>query len=594
VAQLLVREPGRITFAVRLTRSLVVGRDPACELVLTDRQASRRHAAFEPDGTGWTVVDLESRHGTLVGGAAIARRRLDDGDAVQIGCTVLTFMADGAEVDVLHLQPTALEPVAADGGDGARLRVFHELAHAVAGVGDLDTLAQRLLVAVTSALGAARGIVALVRPAAGAPRIAAELGGGVAVPRDLMAAMLERGEAVVVRDGGSAAMGAPLCTRERIVGLLYVADGPGDGDGADRFGAADLEFLVALARLAGAALVASARLQRAEAMAELARPSVAPSIVGVSDAIERLRADLERYGGADVPVLIRGESGTGKELVARALHDLSPRRAAPFVAVNCAALPESMIEAELFGHVRGAFTGASRDHRGRFALADGGTLLLDEVADLRPAGQAALLRVLEDGDVHAVGSERPIRVDVRVLAATHKDLLAEIAAGRFREDLYFRLAVVEVQVPPLRARGDDVRVLAEAFRGAAAERHRRAVVGFTAAATRRLEAYPWPGNVRELRHEIERAVLVATAELIDDVDLSPRLRSGPPGRTAAADRPPPSLAERFAGIDATERALVTEAMRETRGNVAAAARLLGMSRIMLKRRLDRVRGDADP
>ena len=580
-----------MAFAVPLSQSVSVGRDPACELVLSDRQTSRRHAAFEPESDGWAVIDLGSRHGTFVEGAPVARRRLRDGDAVQIGGTLVTFVADGAAVDIVHQQATAIEPPPGD--VSARLRVFHELAQAVSRLDDTEAMAQRLLSAVTSALGAERGLIALSPSAGAAPEIVAELGTGVVVARDLMAAIVDRGEAVVVRDavprtmaaqGVRAAMGAPLRARDRIVGLVYVDA----SERVDRFGADDLEFLVALARLAGAALLGAERCQRAEALIELARPAIAPSILGTSDAIEGLRTDLERYGRAGVPVLIRGESGSGKELVARALHDLSPRRDAPFVAVNCASLPESMIEAELFGHVRGAFTGAARDHRGRLVLADGGTLLLDEVADLRAAGQAALLRVLEDGEVYPVGSERPVQVDVRVLAATHKDLTAEIAAGRFREDLYFRLAVVEVEVPPLRGRGRDVLILAESFRTTAAARHGRPIVGFTPAAVARLVAYRWPGNVRELRHEIERAVLIAAGDRIDEADLSARLRGAAVTASPLKAIPPASLAERFAGLDATERALVTEAMEHAGGNVAGAARLLGISRIMMKRRLDRM------
>jgi DNA-binding NtrC family response regulator len=289
-----------------------------------------------------------------------------------------------------------------------------------------------------------------------------------------------------------------------------------------------------------------------------------PKMLEVFEAIR----DVSR---ASAPVLVLGESGTGKELVARAIHDGSLRAGKPFVPVNCGALPESLLESELFGHVRGSFTGAIRDKKGRFELADGGTIFLDEIGDLTPLVQVKLLRVLQEGTFERVGGEKTLQVDVRVISATHKNLRQEVAAGRFRDDLYYRLCVVPITLPALRERGDDIRLLAAEFLKGYPGRSGAAGYSLGAEALRVFERHAWPGNVRELQNALQYAVIKARNPILEVRDLPPTLAAsaGP----ARAGGPPPRLSQ----------AAVERALRETGNNRAKAARQLGVSRATLYR-----------
>jgi DNA-binding NtrC family response regulator len=282
---------------------------------------------------------------------------------------------------------------------------------------------------------------------------------------------------------------------------------------------------------------------------------------------------MERVGGSDANVLITGEHGTGKELVASRLHAASPRAARPLVTVNVGGLSEGVFESEMFGHVRGAFTGARADRAGRFELADGGTLFLDEIANVPLAQQAKLLRVLQTGELERVGSSRTRRVDVRLISATNAKLRDEVAAGRFREDLLFRLNTVELHLPPLRERREDIPLLAEHFLRRHARRYAKTLQGFEPEAVKALLEHPWPGNVRELDHAIERAVLMAAG---------PQVRSADLGLRAAAD----GRRLEDMTLEEVERVLIEKALRRHGGNVSEAARALGLSRSALYRRID--------
>jgi transcriptional regulator with PAS, ATPase and Fis domain len=292
---------------------------------------------------------------------------------------------------------------------------------------------------------------------------------------------------------------------------------------------------------------------------------------------------VDRVTASDVPVLLFGESGTGKELVARAVHNNGARARRPFVSENCASVPETLLESTLFGHVRGAFTGASATRAGLFDVADGGTLFLDEIGEMSMGMQSKLLRVLQEGEVRAVGSERVRKVDVRVIAATHRDLSAMVAAGSFREDLFYRLNVITLRVPALRERAEDIPLLVAHL----VQKHAPGrSVKVTRAAMAKLTAFAWPGNVRQLENEIRRALVLGEGA-IDVVDLSEDVvRGGPPSRGTGLDL--------RARVDALEVELVREALVRTRGNQTRAANLLGLSRFGLQKMMKRLGLKASP
>jgi DNA-binding NtrC family response regulator len=283
---------------------------------------------------------------------------------------------------------------------------------------------------------------------------------------------------------------------------------------------------------------------------------------------------IQRVGPSDANVLVTGENGTGKGMVARALHAASRRSGKPFVTLNAGGISEGVFESELFGHVRGAFTDARADRVGRFELADGGTLFLDEIGNVPGSQQSKLLRVLETGEFERVGSSRTLRSDARLISASNADLSAEVAAGRFRQDLLFRLNTIEIRVPALRERRDDIPLLARHFLTAHAQRYRKNLAGFEAEALEGLLAHPWPGNVRELDHAVERAVLMATGERIRVADLGLR-RGGDAPRLEDLS------------LEEVEGLLVRKAMDRFGGNVSHAARALGLSRSALYRRLEK-------
>ena len=311
------------------------------------------------------------------------------------------------------------------------------------------------------------------------------------------------------------------------------------------------------------------------------------ALLGESQAMADLRDLVGRIAGLDSSVMICGESGTGKELVARALHDQSERRSGPFIAINCAALPETLLESELFGHERGAFTDARNARRGLFLEAAGGTLLLDEVGELPLALQPKLLRVLEERRVRPVGGNRELDCDVRIIAATHRDLEAAVAAGRFREDLFYRLNVLPLDLPPLRERGNDVLLLAQVFLDEFAERFRKGVKGLTEPVATRLLAHAWPGNVRELRNVLERAVALTRHERLTLEDLPDRLRAPAP----ATPRPAPvETNEELVPLAEMERRYLRQVLERVGGNRTLAAGILGIDRKTLYRKLQ----EADP
>ncbi len=600
MAYLVVREPGHLAVAVSLENDLSVGRHEQNDLVLVDHQVSRQHARFAKGPEGWRFEDLGSRHGTLINGVRAERSALHHGDCVQIGNVLLTFSDASEPPAIVHQQVTAAPALAAAGPD-RRLQLIYDVSRAIGDLADEGDLVGRMLEATLDVFACERALVGLCVEGKSALRRTVRGRGAstddIVISRAILDAVIGRREGVILRAGSGrdtprtllrerilSAMAVPLLSGERTLGLLYVDDRQSN----DRFGPQELNFFTALGHLTVAALESAERFRRVAAVAEAMRANgPTDELVGDSDAMRRLKAQTRKYGAASVNVLIRGESGTGKELVARTLHAVSARAEQPFVTLNCAAIPENLLESELFGHVKGAFTGAVRDKRGKFVLADRGTLFLDEIGDLDLGAQAKVLRAIQEGEVQPVGSERTLRVDVRIFAATHKDLAAEIAAKRFREDLYYRLSVVELETPPLRQRSGDIELLAHVLLKSAASSMAKRLTGFTPAALAALQHHPWPGNVRELKNEMERAAINAESSVVDVGDLSPKLLRHSARAEPPISGPPHSLADQYAQLEPTERNLVEEALREARGNLSVAARLLGISWIMMKRRVER-------
>jgi DNA-binding NtrC family response regulator len=311
-------------------------------------------------------------------------------------------------------------------------------------------------------------------------------------------------------------------------------------------------------------------------------------VVGRSEGLRAVLATVDRVARSSCTVLISGESGTGKEAIAAAVHEASPRAAKPFVAVNCAAIPDSLLESELFGHVKGAFTGAHAARQGRVAAAEGGTLFLDEVGELPLSLQVKLLRLLQQREYSPLGEGRTLRCDIRIVAATNRDLARDVAAGTFRQDLYYRLNVIHVRLPPLRERPGDVRPLAEHFfRLSAARSGRLDLRGLSDEALACLEANPWPGNVRDLENAIEHAVLLAEGPLVGPADLPERLRPAAAGAAAAGAPLPEGGLDLRAAVEAFENGLVLQALERTGWNKNRAARLLGLNRTTLVEMLKR-------
>ena len=414
----------------------------------------------------------------------------------------------------------------------------------------------------------------------------------------------------------------PLSTRQGRIGVIQVVN----QRGGRRFTTEDLAFLETLAASV-AVSIENARLyahmrasqedlreQVAALRQDRARTDPFRDLIGSSKPMQELVRLMERAASSPITVLIDGETGTGKELVARGIHEASPRSARPFVAINCGALSETLLESELFGHRRGSFTGALQDRRGLFEAAAGGTILLDEVGEMPPSMQVKLLRVLQENEVIPVGETRPRKVDVRVVSATNRDLMAEVARGTFRLDLYYRLGAFPIHLPPLRERRDDVSALATFILNGISQRLARPPIGIDPGALDLLTRFDWPGNVRELQNEIERAVaLLGTGPRIRREHLSEKVAgSGRIEGAVPAQLPPPVLpARRVRDIASDARALepiagaarvplrearaafeeryIEETLRAHGDNVSHTARALGMSRAMLHKRLRTMR-----
>src|SRR5262245_21142051 len=605
-------------------RGGVVGRGDGSLVQLTDPTVSRQHGMIELRDGALCWVDDSGRTRTLINGVPTALRALEAGDEIVIGATKLVYLpVDGVAVtrasSHVTMEVGSRQLMALSGSDTGDHRARRHLA-ALAQLGDRlraeaaagrDAAARAACDAALSALGAHRAFV-LSAPTAARGRVApvaAAVGATettqLQAPAELVDKVVNGKQVVTAETGGRALVAARIHgSADDVTGLLWIDRRGAPWDQTDALAAG------CLAHLAGAAWVgADARdqlVRRADALEEqLNGPLADADFVGRSAAAQRVVAFVTRVGPSDATVLLGGESGSGKEMVARAIHRASRRAKGPCVAVNCAALTDSLIESELFGHEKGAFTGATEKKAGRFEMADRGTLFLDEVGELPLGLQTKFLRVLEERRFERVGGQKAIDVDVRVVAATNRDLAEMVRRGTFREDLFYRLSVIHIEVPPLRDRLDDVPLLADFFLARFRAQAARRISGFAPDALAAMTRYAWPGNVRELRNAVERAVVLGDRDQIIAADLppqvlaggaSPRIRTSPPtpplGSNSVAlpavtidPLPPPAAARPARSLRELEKQGILAALAATGGNKAQAAAILEIDRSTLYKKL---------
>jgi transcriptional regulator with GAF, ATPase, and Fis domain/pSer/pThr/pTyr-binding forkhead associated (FHA) protein len=539
---------------------LLIGRAPNAHIVLSDAEVSWRHSQIQQRGDRFLITDLRSSLGTYINGVRSAERWLEDRDQIGIGKTVLMFRTGASEeaIEAARPAPCDTKPVllAACG----LVFLFRALAATVDGAQN-HILRTQILRLVYDLVPSEDGfllfgssvseLLARIRKSAAQPEFEA-----------LVKRVCEEGAVVEAK---LSTIGVPLYLEGNLGGVLLVQVREKEESRL----AAHLETLTAVASLASVGFEANHELETLKAENAFFKSQIADSsgIVGNSPSIRRLLELVDRVAPRDTTVLITGESGTGKELIARALHERSPRRERPFIAVNCAALSETLFESELFGHEKGAFTGAISLKRGRFELAQGGTIFLDEVGELAVPLQAKLLRVLQQREFERVGGTQVLSLDIRVVAATNRNLSEDVREGKFREDLYHRLNVVTLASPPLRDRREDVPLLARVFLERSAERCKRHVVGLTPEAEELLCQYSWPGNVRELENAMERAVVLGVSDLVLPEELPETL----------FEAAPLSAGTRYhSSVTQSKRESILEAYAQGNGDYKIAARILGL------------------
>jgi DNA-binding NtrC family response regulator len=539
--------------------AVVIGRSAPADVVVADERLSRQHARFSlVEGESVTVEDLGSLNGTWIGGERVERASIKPGEQVMLGTIAATVhVLSGDDEPPLGLEGHDAFVVAVD-TEITRARFFgRPLAVLVvqAGAGEKGLLPQwcprvrQLLRAVDRIGFYGAGVVEIL------------------LPESTLEEALALGRSIVARRDGEPVLSCG------------VAAFPESGSSAGTLLAAAREA-ARVARTDGPLRAAASALQTV--ISGPASSAGGDDAILESHAMRELGQIAARVARSTISVILRGETGSGKEVITRLIHSSGPRKNKPLVCVNCAAIPSQLVESTLFGHVKGAFTGAISDRKGVFEEADGGTLMLDEIGELPAQAQATLLRALETKRITRVGSTREITVNVRVIAATHRDLEAMADAGGFRSDLFFRLNGMEVQIPPLRARREDIGPLALRFLAREAEAAGRGAMTIQPEALALLERYAWPGNVRELRNTVERAVVIADGDAVTPRDLPERIRAGgvtaPEAAPEAAPAQPRTL---YAGSleerkKAFERDVLIAALRETAGHQTEAARLLDL------------------
>ncbi|HEV8141117.1 MAG TPA: sigma 54-interacting transcriptional regulator [Pyrinomonadaceae bacterium] len=608
-----------------------IGRDASNSIRLNDASVSRRHclitrkavdeqsanrvsknSASAPDEDAtFTILDLDSYNGTFVNGVPVHEQTLAHGDQIALGDVQLLFLLDETEADptstiaeadlitrstvrlraedALYLRPDSIVAgLPKSDRIGRDLATLLKISNSIGTIADIAQLQTYLLEAVNEVISAERLVIVLTERTS--VEIASTTGwskfagrnDALKPSRSITQQVLREGVALLSNDlfandvlGARASLAeanvcsvlcVPLIVLNETLGVIYLDT----SDTAARFDEDDLQLMTAIAGIAAMAFANARQVASLENENERLRNelNITHQLVGQSQPLNAVLQFIAKVAPADSTVLIHGESGTGKELAARAIHVNSRRATKPFVAINCATLTETLIESELFGHEKGSFTGAIAQKRGKLEVADGGTLFLDEVAELSPLMQAKLLRVLQEREFERVGGTRPIKIDVRIIAATNQDLRAAIKSGKFREDLYYRLNVVSIVMPALRDRREDISLLANYFVSVYSKRCKRKVRGISEDARQALQNYDWPGNVRELGNAIERAVVLGVSDLIVVDDL--------PERLVESAAPVSSAKQYHQGIAEAKKALIVNALREAKGNYTEAAKTLGI------------------
>jgi transcriptional regulator with GAF, ATPase, and Fis domain len=574
---------------------LVIGRGSGNDVSLRGERVLEHHAQIVFNGRDFQIEELDREAEISINGKRKRRARLVNGDRITLGTAELVFsiFSESAE-------PT-FEESTQNSRELGSLRKLFEFSERLMTLQSLDPLLEALLDGVIEVTAARRGALLLVDPADGedAPlrvraarnvkREAIEGEGGIS--DSIVRHVVEKKMPLIVSDAMndtifgssdsvvalklSSVMCAPLLNQGVVMGALYV----GNDEVAHLFGRRGLEILTVFAAqasllLQNAMLLSALRADKEKLSAELKDQRLG-EIIGACPSMMEVFRKVQKVAGTDINVLITGETGTGKELIARELHRLSGRAEGPFITVNCGAIPENLMESEMFGHIKGAFTGAIASRPGRFQQANHGTLFLDEVGELTPALQVKLLRAIQERVVFRVGDSRPEKLDIRIVAATNRELEAMIRTGEFREDLYYRLNVVNLWLPPLRERADDVLILAKALLTKHADETRSNVTGFAPNALAAIRKYDWPGNIRQLENRLKKALVLCDSHLIkaEDLDLG--------GANQPAIVPLEKAKEDF------QRRYVFEILERNNGNRTQTARDLGVDPRTVFRYLER-------
>ena len=583
---------------------VLIGRQAGATLKIGNASVSRRHAMIEKDGDRFVIADLGSRNGTFVNDIPVKRRELQHGDRVRIGESQFFFLFEDTDepartseirFDDSEIAPAATVRMTYDDAMGLMARdlcALMKISMAINSLHGMSDLHERLLALIFEVVPAKHGAILLTDEGNRSEREFASVFGldrvlgpnqKITVSSTVVRRVLKDNAAMLVGDTAQndamntdsliaahsrSLLCVPFVMQGRSLGVVYL-----DTDVPDvHFDQDHLQLVSAIAAIAAVAIDNIRHVEELEHENHrlLTEANLAHSMVGESALMQQVYQLISRVATTDSTVLISGESGTGKELAARAIHSNSRRAGQPFVAVNCAALVESLLESELFGHEKGAFTGALIQRKGRLEIADGGTIFLDEIGELSPALQSKLLRVLQEREFERVGGTRPIKIDIRIVAATNKDLESAIESGSFRQDLFFRLNVVELKMPPLREREEDIPMLANYFAAKHADDCNRRIIGISSEAHERLRRYDWPGNVRELENAIERAVVMGTAEHILPEDLPEAILdvNSSDGISTGS-----GYHEKIAGA---KRQMILEAMKKSNGSYTEAAKILGI------------------